>query len=72
MENTYLYRVKVKQKSTTMKTNKNTKMTIGVNDFIKAVKIADREIGLGNGFVSTHKVYKNKKDYNRKDNKVAF
>lgn len=53
-----------------MKANKNIKMTIGVDDFIKAVKIADREIGLGNGFVSNHKVFKNKKAYNRKDNKV--
>ncbi len=49
--------------------NKN-KMTFGVNDYIKAVKTADREIGLGDGFVATHKVFKNKKAYNRKDNKI--
>ena len=53
-----------------MKTLKNTnKVTFGVEDYIKAVKIADREMGLGNGFVATHKVFKNKKAYNRKDNK---
>jgi hypothetical protein len=54
-----------------MKTNKT--MRIGMADFIKAIKIADREMGLGNGFVSTHKVFKNKKAYNRKrDKKVDF
>ncbi len=57
-----------------MKNTKNTnKVTFGVMDYIKAVKIADREMGLGNGFVATHKVFKNKKAYNRKDNKkVVF
>lgn len=57
-----------------MKANgKNKKMTIGVNDYIKAVKIADREMGLGNGFTATHKVFKNKKAYDRKrDKKVAY
>lgn len=35
----------------------------------KAVKKANREIGLENqtGFVSTHKVHKTKKEYNRKN-----
>lgn len=48
-------------------------MTIifGINDFVKANKIANREINLGNGFVSNHKIYKNKKAYNRKDNKIV-
>lgn len=57
-----------------MKKNKNTnKVTFGVMDYIKAVKIADREMGLGNGFVATHKVFKNKKAYDRKrDKKVVF
>ena len=57
-----------------MKTSKNTnKITFGVVDYIKAVKKADREMGLGNGFTATHKVFKNKKAYNRKDNKkVVF
>lgn len=45
---------------------------ITVNDYVKAIKIADREMGLGNGFVSTHKVFKNKKAYNRKDNKFSY
>ena len=48
-------------------------MTIGIEDYIKAVKIADREMGLGNGFTATHKVFKNKKAYDRKrDKKVIF
>lgn len=56
-----------------MKAKSNNKMTIGVIDYIKAVKMADREIGLGNGFISTHGVFKNKKAYNRKrDKKVIF
>jgi len=41
----------------------------GVKDMIKAVKIADRELGLGNGFVSSHKVHKSKKAYDRKKEK---
>lgn len=35
-------------------------------DYIKAVKKADREIGLENGFKSTHKIFRSKKLYNRK------
>ena len=46
-------------------------ITFGINDFVKANKIADREMNLGNGFVSNHKIFKNKKAYNRKDNKVV-
>lgn len=54
-----------------MKANKT--MKIGKADFIKAVKMADREMGLGNGFVATHKVFKNKKAYDRKrDKRVDF
>lgn len=56
-----------------MKAKSNKKLTIGVMDYIKAVKMADREIGLGNGFVSNHGVFKNKKAYDRKrDKKVVF
>lgn len=44
-------------------------LTITTKDYMKAVKIADRDMSLGNGFVSTHKVFKNKKAYNRKSNK---
>ena len=51
-----------------MKTMKN-KVTFGVEDYVKAVKIADREMGLGNGFVATHKVFKSKKAYDRKRDK---
>jgi len=43
-----------------------TKNKIGVIDHIKAVKIADREMNLGNGFVAIHKTFKNKKIYDRK------
>jgi len=39
---------------------------MNTKDFIKAIKIADREVSLGNGFKSTHKVFKNKKAYDRK------
>jgi len=54
------------------KVNKN-KVTFDVNDYIKAVKIADRNMNLGNGFKGTHKVFKNKKAYDRKrDKKVVF
>lgn len=55
-----------------MKAKKNLRKIGGVKDFVKAVKIADREMGLGNGFVAIHKVHKSKKAYNRKDNKVDF
>jgi len=56
-----------------MKTVNKNKVTFGVEDYIKAVKIADRAMGLGNGFKSTHKVFKTKKAYDRKrDKKVIF
>ena len=42
------------------------KLHIGILDYIKAVKMADRELGLGNGFQSVSKVFKNKKAYDRK------
>lgn len=44
-------------------------LNININDYMKAVKMADRDMGLGNGFVSTHKVFKSKKAYDRKQNK---
>lgn len=44
-------------------------LNINVNDYMKAVKIADRDMSLGNGFVSTHKVFKSKKAYDRKKDK---
>ena len=44
------------------------KMHIGVTDFIKAVKIADREINLDNGFKSHKRIFGSRKTYNRKRN----
>lgn len=44
---------------------KNT-LHIDFNDFILAVKIADREMNLDNGFKSTTCAHINKKVYNRK------
>ena len=52
-----------------MKKNRNTKMSFGKADYIKAIKIADREMNLDNGFKSVHKVFKNKKAYDRKRDK---
>ena len=50
-----------------------TKITFGINDFIKANKIASREINLGDGFISMHKIHKNKKAYDRRrDKKVKI
>lgn len=46
------------------------KISFGINDYIKAIKIADREVNLGNGFTSNHRVFKNKKAYDRKRDKV--
>lgn len=48
-------------------------MKITKVDYIKAVKIAEREANLGNGWVAVNKFHKNKKSYNRKrDKKVVF
>jgi hypothetical protein len=49
------------------------KLHIGILDYIKAVKIADRELSLGNGFKAVSKIFRNKKAYNRKrDRKICF
>lgn len=52
---------------------KSNKLHIGINDFIKAIKIADRELEQedSTGFISKSKIFKNKKKYNRK-NKIKF
>lgn len=44
------------------------------DDFIKANKIASREIELENstGWVCVNKIHKNKKVYNRKNNRIVF
>ncbi len=45
----------------------------GSSDYIKAIKTADREMNLGDGFVAIHRVHKSKKAYDRKrDKKVVF
>lgn len=38
--------------------------------YIKAIKKADREISLGNGWVAKDRPHKNKKKYNRKNFKI--
>jgi hypothetical protein len=49
-----------------MKPNKKI-LHIGINDFIKAIKIADRELDQENatGFKSVDKIFSNKKKYKR-------
>ncbi len=55
------------------KTDNINKMSFGIDDFIKANKMAAREIEIGFGFTANHKVHKNKKAYDRKrDKKVAI
>lgn len=55
-----------------IKKNKKTKPLIS-DDVIKAIhkggRELQRELNGGLQFVATHKVFKNKKKYNRKDNK---
>jgi hypothetical protein len=42
------------------------KLQITLIDYMKAIKIADREINLDNGFKSAERIFKTKKTYNRK------
>ncbi|MEA4840388.1 MAG: hypothetical protein VB110_05240 [Bacteroidales bacterium] len=53
------------------KRKKKISMKVTVNDYIKAVKIADREIQQSDtpGWISTHKIHPSKKTYNRRENK---
>ena len=46
-------------------------MKVTVEDYIKAVKIADREIQQSHspGWTSTHKIHPSKKTYNRREYK---
>jgi hypothetical protein len=48
--------------------NKRPKQTITVKDYLKAIRKADREIDLERqpGWKSVHKIFKNKKAYDRK------
>jgi len=57
-----------------MKKKKKNKNKISIEDYIKAVKKADREIQLENttGWVSTTKVHKSKKIYSRKNNSKDY
>lgn len=41
-------------------------MKITKLDYIKAIKKADREMGLGNGFKCMNKIHKSEKVYSRK------
>jgi len=57
-----------------MKKKKKKTGKITIADYIKAVKKADREIQLSNqsGWVSTNKIHKSKKVYDRKNNKKDY
>lgn len=54
-----------------MKKKKKTQAKISIEDYIRAVKKADREIQLEQspGWVRTTKIHKSKKAYNRKSDK---
>lgn len=56
------------------KKNKNKKLSITIKDYLKAVKKADREIQLSDqpGWRRTTSIHKNKKAYNRRNNKKDF
>lgn len=53
------------------KKGKKILMKLTISDYIKAIKIADREIQKSQnpGWISTDKVHSSKKIYNRKANK---
>lgn len=57
-----------------MKQNKKKKKQLVSEDVVKAIHKGGRELQCdmngGLQFVSTHKVFKNKKKYNRKDEKI--
>lgn len=50
------------------KIDKN-KVSFGISDYIKANKMAAREIEMDFGFTANHKVHKSKKAYDRKRDK---
>jgi len=56
------------------KKKRRTSGKITIEDYIKAVKKADRDIQLSNnaGWVSSNKIHKSKKAYNRKADKKNF
>jgi len=53
------------------KRGKKISKKVTVDDYIKAVKIADREMQQADtpGWISTHKIHPSKKTYNRRENK---
>lgn len=56
-----------------MKKNVNIKFHFGVDDYVKAANKASREDALDNGFKANHRVFKNKKAYDRKrDKKIDY
>lgn len=57
-----------------MKKKKRILAKITINDYIKAVKKADREIQQSNqpGWISTNRIHTNKKLYNRKVDKKDY
>jgi len=57
-----------------MKKIDNIKFVFGLEDYVKANKIASRNEDKSNGgFIATHRVHKSKKSYNRKrDKKVSI
>lgn len=56
------------------KSSKTKKLKITVEDYIKSIKKADREIQLSNhaGWQRTNHVHKSKKVYSRKNNKNNY
>ncbi|MDH6355267.1 hypothetical protein M2132_001606 [Dysgonomonas sp. PH5-45] len=56
------------------KKKNNKKRTINIDDYIKAVKKADREIQLEQsaGWVAVNKIHKSKKVYSRKNLKKDY
>lgn len=47
-------------------------MVLSIDDYMKAIHIADRELNLENGFKAKTRSHKNKKKYNRKDEYCYF
>jgi hypothetical protein len=53
-----------------MKKNKKYKLTISIEDKLTALKAASRNVELELGMrIATHRIHKNKKAYDRKQNK---
>ena len=61
-------------RNTTKKQTKKKSIKLTMADYMKAIKKADREIQLAEttGFRSVTRIHKNKKIYDRKNNKQCF